>query len=149
MSDLYLELKTRIPVVAARTAVGRDRLQAAQDAVGLSNERLARQIPVSEKTWRRWKEAGEVPTYALPQVARVLRLELVEPQEPVRLEAYRANEEETSLLGEAAAGVSDLLDGQGEALVVQRQILERLAGLEAKLDGLAERRPARRRQSSR
>lgn len=77
MSDIYLELRSRIPVVAARTAVGTARIQAAQDAVGLSNEAVARLIPVSEKTWRRWKEAGEIPTAALPAVARALRLELI------------------------------------------------------------------------
>jgi hypothetical protein len=79
MSDLYLQLRSRIPVVAAQTIVGSARLQEAQDAVGLSNEAIARQIPVSEKTWRRWKEAGTIPTASLPAVARALRLELIEP----------------------------------------------------------------------
>lgn len=73
---MYLELVSRIPVVAARTQVGTQRLQEAQDAVGLSNEAVARLIPCSEKTWRRWKEAGEVPTASLPAVARALRLRL-------------------------------------------------------------------------
>jgi transcriptional regulator with XRE-family HTH domain len=76
MSDMYLELKSRIPVVAARTHIGTARLQELQDARGLSNERLARLIPVSEKTWRRWKESGEIPTYALQAVAPVLGLDL-------------------------------------------------------------------------
>jgi outer membrane murein-binding lipoprotein Lpp len=82
MSDMYLELKSRIPVVAARTHIGTARIQEAQDARGLSNERIARLIPVSEKTWRRWKEAGEIPTAALPAVALALGLELrgVEPE---------------------------------------------------------------------
>ena len=73
---MYLELKSRIPVVAARTHIGTDRLQTLQDAKGLSNERIARLIPVSEKTWRRWKEAGEIPTAALPAVAPILGLEI-------------------------------------------------------------------------
>lgn len=76
MSDIYLELKSRIPVVAARTHIGTERIQQLQAAKGLSNERIARQIPVSEKTWRRWKEQGEIPTAALPAVAPVLGLEL-------------------------------------------------------------------------
>lgn len=76
MSDLYLELRSRIPVVAAKTHVGSARLQESQDAKGLSNERIARLVPVSEKTWRRWKAAGEIPTAALPAVAKVLGLEI-------------------------------------------------------------------------
>lgn len=78
MSDLYLELRSRIPVVAAKTHVGTARIEEAQARVGLSNEAIARRIPVSEKTWRRWKQAGEIPTAFLPTVAAVLRLELRE-----------------------------------------------------------------------
>lgn len=73
---MYLELKSRIPMVAARTHLGTVRIQEAQDAAGLSNERIARLIPVSERTWRRWKESGEIPTYALPAAARALNLEI-------------------------------------------------------------------------
>lgn len=90
MSDIYLELKARIPVVAAKTHVGTARLQEAQDRTGLSNESIAREIPVSEKTWRRWKEAGTIPTAALPAVARVLRLDLVAAGARGRLEATPA-----------------------------------------------------------
>lgn len=84
MSDLYLELRSRIAVVAAKTHVGSARLQEAQNAVGLSNEAIARRVPVSEKTWRRWKKEGTIPTAFLPTVASVLRLELREfhPEEP-------------------------------------------------------------------
>lgn len=76
MSDLYLDLRARIPVVAARTVIGTARIQEAQDRVGLSNERIARLIPVSERTWRRWKEAGTIPTASLGRVAEVLGMEL-------------------------------------------------------------------------
>jgi DNA-binding transcriptional regulator YiaG len=78
MSDMYLELRSRIPVVAEQTQLGEQRIQDAQDRVGLSNEAVARYIPVSEKTWRRWKKAGSIPTASLPAVARALRLDLVE-----------------------------------------------------------------------
>lgn len=78
MSDLYLELRTRIPVVAEQTQLGTQRIQDAQKRVGLSNEAIARLIPVSEKTWRRWKKQGSIPTPALPAAARALRLELHE-----------------------------------------------------------------------
>lgn len=132
MSDIYLELKRRIPVIAARTHIGREELQRAQDTVGLSNERLARRIPVSEKTWRRWKDAGEVPTAWLPKIAEVLRLELVEPPREI-VEAA----DHLDLQEQAAGGVAQLLDGQAETLAA-------LARIEEKLDALAERLPARR-----
>lgn len=75
---MYLELLSRIPVVAAQTYLGTARIQEAQDACGLSNEAIARQIHISEKTWRRWKQAGSIPTSSLPAAARALRLELRE-----------------------------------------------------------------------
>lgn len=78
MSDIYVELRSRIAVVAAKTRLGTARIQEAQDAVGLSNEAVARRIPVSERTWRRWKESGEIPTASLPAAAAALRLELRE-----------------------------------------------------------------------
>lgn len=76
MSDLYLELRSRILVVAEQTVLGTQRIADAQKATGLSNEAIARLIPVSEKTWRRWKKAGKIPTASLPAAARALRLEL-------------------------------------------------------------------------
>lgn len=136
MSDLYLELRSRIPVVALRTTIGQARLQEAQDSVGLSNERLARLIPISEKTWRRWKEAGEVPTYALPRVAEALGLELVKPVRPL------VDEPEELLrsgpLERVEAGLTRLLDGQVE-------LLGQLAKIETRLDELEAHRPATRR----
>jgi len=75
---MYLELVSRIPVVAAQTHIGTARLQEAQDESGLSNEGLAREIHISEKTWRRWKKTGAIPTTSLPAAARALRLTLHE-----------------------------------------------------------------------
>lgn len=80
MSDLYLELRSKIAVVAAKTHLGSARIEEAQKRVGLSNEAIARKIPVSEKTWRRWKIDGTIPTAVLPAVAAALRLELREIQ---------------------------------------------------------------------
>lgn len=145
MSDLYVELRSRIPVVASRTEIGTSRLEAAQSAVGLSNERLARLIPVSEKTWRRWKAAGQVPTYALPTVAKALRLELVEV--PATMDLSGPDGQPPLQL--LRAGVEQLLDGQGEALSVQREILARLARIEAELDGRESRQQAPRSSSPR
>lgn len=79
MSDLYLDLKRRIPVVTEWTNVGSEEMQRAQDRMGLSDERLARLVPVSAKTWVRWKRRGQIPTHLLPKVAPLLGFELVEP----------------------------------------------------------------------
>jgi DNA-binding transcriptional regulator YiaG len=78
MSDLYVELRTRIPVVAEQTVLGSQRIDEAQKRAALSNEAVARLVPVSEKTWRRWKQRGAIPTASLPAVARALRLDLFE-----------------------------------------------------------------------
>lgn len=106
-------------MVAAQTHVGTARLQEAQDAVGLSNEGIARLIPVSEKTWRRWKEAGSIPTAALPAVAKALRLELVEP--PGRLAVEPAVSVEAHL-AELADSVAQILEGQKEILEALREL---------------------------
>lgn len=81
MSDLYVELRTRIPVVTQWVEIGTERLQQAQDATGLSDERLAREIPVSVKTWYRWKKRGAVPADSLDALARVLDIEVRRPGE--------------------------------------------------------------------
>lgn len=96
MSDLYVELRTRIPVVAEQTSLGTQRIEDAQRRAGLSNEAVARLVPVSEKTWRRWKKLGRIPTASLPAVARALRLELLElaphSSAPVGVEARELRE---------------------------------------------------------
>jgi DNA-binding transcriptional regulator YiaG len=84
LSDLYLDLKHRIPVVGEWVEIGREEMQRAQKRLGLSDERLARLIPVSEKTWRRWKARGAIPVQWLARAAEALDLELVRA-EPVRV----------------------------------------------------------------
>ena len=78
MSDLYLELVSRIPIVAEQTVLGTQRIKDAQARVGLSNEAIARSVHVSEKTWRRWKNQGSIPTASLPAAALALRLDIQE-----------------------------------------------------------------------
>lgn len=85
MSDLYLDLRRRIQVVAEWTDVGTEEMETAQARTGLSDEKLAGKIPVSSKTWVRWKRRGQIPTHLLPKVAPILGFELV-PLEPVRVE---------------------------------------------------------------
>jgi hypothetical protein len=121
MSDIYLELVSRIPVVAQRTTIGRARLGEAQERVGLSNEAIARRVPVSEKTWRRWKEKGEIPTASLPAVASALRLELRELEPPPEVPATTPDAEELAAV-------------MGTALNTQREVLAILQAVAAAVD---------------
>jgi hypothetical protein len=58
-----------------------------------SNEKVARAIPVSTRTWERWIKSGSVPRLQLPRVAEVLDLELApeQPLEPVVIPRDRAD----------------------------------------------------------
>jgi hypothetical protein len=78
MSDIYLQLLSRIPVVAEQTYLGEQRIQEAQTNAALSNEAIARIVHISEKTWRRWKKKGSIPRASLPAVAAALGLQLQE-----------------------------------------------------------------------
>ncbi len=71
-----------MPPVAQKVFIDAEALQAAQDAAALSNEALGHRLHVSERTWRRWKEEGSVPTSHLPAVATHLRLDLAHLVEP-------------------------------------------------------------------
>lgn len=79
MSDLYLTLRTRLEAVADWITLGSERMRAAQDALGLSDERVARLIPVATRTWIRWRQRGQVPVYMLERVADALDLEIDRP----------------------------------------------------------------------
>lgn len=92
VSDLYLDLRRRIPVVTEWTDVGSDEMERAQDQTGLSDERLARLIPVSAKTWVRWKRRGAIPTHLLPKVAPILGFEFVQP-EPIQIPLSASSED--------------------------------------------------------
>jgi hypothetical protein len=52
--DLYLVLRERVETVAEGFSIGKDVLDAAQQARGYSNERMGRELDISERTWRRW-----------------------------------------------------------------------------------------------
>lgn len=97
MSDLYLDLKRRIPVVTEWTDVGTEEMERAQARTGLSDERLARRIPISSKTWGRWKKRGQIPTHLLPKVAPLLGFELV-PLQPTPLEVATDGPQSTVLV---------------------------------------------------
>lgn len=82
MSDLVVVLRERIRAVRRGVPLGTDRIRNAQEAIGLSNEKIARELYISEKTWRRWRDIGEIPREHLPAVAKVLRLEIEDPTAP-------------------------------------------------------------------
>jgi hypothetical protein len=95
--DLYLVLRERVETVAEGFTIGKDVLDAAQQARGFSHERMGRELEISEKTWRRWKAAGVVPYEKLDDVAKVLRLELERPQ-PQRIVVQEVSGDELALL---------------------------------------------------
>lgn len=121
-------------------------LEAARKRAGLSTTELAARLHIDERTWRRWVKAGRLPSVSLPAVTQHLRLELPAGDH----DGDQASHQPHS--GLVRAGVEELLDGQQEGLIEQRQILElvqeilaRIGALEAKLDEQGSRRPARRR----
>ena len=75
---MAVDLRSRLSVVAAGdwVTIGSDVLRDAQTRLRLSNYKLASMIPVSERTWTRWREAGRVPVEHVDNVAEVLHLEL-------------------------------------------------------------------------
>lgn len=80
MSTMYLDLRARIPVVAAKdmTQLPSDELRAAQERLGYSDEEMAVKLHVATKTWWRWRTTGRVSTVSIPSIARVLELDLFE-----------------------------------------------------------------------
>ncbi|MBA3565244.1 MAG: hypothetical protein H0W31_00125 [Actinobacteria bacterium] len=113
MSDLYLDLRRRIPLVAEWTDVGDEEMERAQARLGLSDERLARLIPISAKTWVRWKRRGQIPTHYLPKVAPILGFEIV-PMEPVEIAVATQTSVVTPDLRESLAELVELSRRQAE-----------------------------------
>lgn len=122
---MYLELRSRIPVVAEQTDLGTARIEDAQRRVGLSNEAVARKVPVSEKTWRRWKQAGKIPTASLPAVARALNLELH------ALSPEAAQVEDREVLSTAQEILRELRELRAAQDEMRSDFDQRLARLEA------------------
>lgn len=111
-----------IPVVAQQTQIGSARLQAAQDDVGLSNEAIARTVHVSEKTWRRWKLAGAIPTASLPAVAKALRLELRELDDRAAEDRLERVEQELRQVRDALGAVEEM---QAAVVRIEEMLRER------------------------
>ena len=142
MSDLYLDLKRRIPVVTEWTDVGTEEMERAQARTGLSDEKLAAQIHIATKTWSRWKRRGQIPPHLLQRVAPILGFELV-PLAPTPLEvpvegSYSAVLVTTDLR-ESLATIVELLQVISESVVENSQRLHDIR------QAMSEPAPARRR----
>lgn len=125
MSDLYLDLKRRIPVVTDWTDVGTEEMDRAQQRTGLSDERLARLIPVAARTWVRWKRRGQIPTHLLPKVAPILGFEMV-PADPIPIGIATEAIIFTPDLRESLATMVGLLHAIAEELGEVRDVLLRI-----------------------
>ncbi len=77
--DLYLVLRERLEAVADTIHIDAEILHEAQNARGFSNERIARELYISEKTWRRWKAKSAIPADRVDDVAKVLNLDIERP----------------------------------------------------------------------
>lgn len=117
MSDLYLHLRHRLEAVAEWVTIGVDAFGAAQKQLGLSDERAARLVPVSVRTWIRWRQRGQVPIHSLDRVAQILELDIE------RASRHRVVVEEDADLQE----LRDHLDGQHE------EVIRRLASIEEQI----------------
>lgn len=86
MSDLYLVLRHRLDHVADWFPIETEVLREARRRLKLSYETVAREIPVSSKTYERYEKRGRVPRDILPRLAQILELEIETPaREPLRV----------------------------------------------------------------
>ena len=108
MSDLYLTLRHRLEAVAEWVTIGIDVFGDAQKRLGLSDERAARLVPVSVRTWIRWRQRGQVPIHSLDRVAQILELEIERPAHDRRVVVDDALD---------AQELYDRLDRQHEAVM--------------------------------
>jgi hypothetical protein len=82
-----------VPMVASWAHLGTETMREAMSDLGLSAEKAARQVPTTERTWRRWVIRGEVPRHVLARVAEILQLEIETPaRRPVAVVADEGGE---------------------------------------------------------
>jgi transcriptional regulator with XRE-family HTH domain len=157
MSELYLTLRSRLPRVAEWVTLGQGVMRQARETSGLSREAVARQIPVSAKTYERWENAGRVPAQSVERIAEIIGL--VIEREPRTTTVTLPSERETlARLEEIVAdqmeivrtipghleGVTDALQEATETL---GDVVRRLSALEIQQQRPAA--PARRQRKSR
>lgn len=139
MSELYLVLRSRLESVAEWVTIG-DELSLAQKARGFSDERVAREFPVSTRTWIRWRTRGQVPIHMLDRAAEILHLEIERPARrsvalPEEEAVAQALDQLSAQLAERDAELTRLLVSLDRKLDVE--ITPRLDALEAAVRDLA------------
>lgn len=82
MSNLVLILRHRLDDVANWVMVDTAVLRSARQRVGLSYEAVARQIPVSSKTYERYEKQGRVPRELMARLMAILEIEVETPSVP-------------------------------------------------------------------
>lgn len=117
---MYLVLRRRLTEVSKEWVVlGMEVMRDARKAKGLSYEGVARQIPVSSKTYERYEKRGAVPVELVDKFAVVLDLEIERPE-------FRRV---VSLPTEEASGEAERLDHLEEQLEGANRRLDRILGL--------------------
>jgi transcriptional regulator with XRE-family HTH domain len=76
MSELYLTLRTRLPVVTEWVEIGTEVMRNARRERGFSMEALARQLHVVSKTYERYEKAGRLPVNLVDRFGEILGLEI-------------------------------------------------------------------------
>jgi transcriptional regulator with XRE-family HTH domain len=76
MSDIYLVLRHRLDRMTDWVMIDSTVLREARKRLSLSYEGVARQIPVSSKTYERYEKNGRVPRELIATVAGILELDI-------------------------------------------------------------------------
>lgn len=105
--------------------VGRDVMESARAERGLSMEAAARALHISSRTYDRHEKAGRIPRYQISDYARVLGLEIIEPEKrrvDLPLEEATTAEllEEVRRQGEVLARLEERILGTPEPEVPPR-----------------------------
>jgi hypothetical protein len=114
VSDLYPILRHRLEPVSDWVDIGTKEMAAAQKASGLSDEKLARKIPISTRTWIRWKKRGQVPIFHIDLVADVLKMEIERPERR-RVPVPASRSQRSEAVPEEPSDLEVLREGYAEA----------------------------------
>lgn len=99
-------------------------MRQARERLGLSRAAVSRQIPVVEKTYERWEKRGQVPRPFLPTVARLLDLEI---EEPDRTRIELDGRPDTSIGESERTAIAESIDDLAQAVLLLRDEQSRQA----------------------
>lgn len=97
-------------MVADWVELGTPVLKAARERLGLSYEAVARQIPVSSKTYERYEKRGRLPRALLPKFAEVLDLEVSQPDHARMSVSTPSSDDQLRRVREEVAGMREQID---------------------------------------